>query len=290
MSFWDQLKYRFERFTIAEKIILINALCFVLPLFLKSIFFLFNQPFGLFLNWFELSTDLNQLLFRPWTLVTYSFLHSGFFHLFWNMLLLYYSGRMFLNLFNESMFINTYFLGVLVGGIVFVLSYLIFPAFQGISPSMVGASAGVMAVFIFVCSYTPDQEVRVIFFDVKLRYLGIAFVLLDVIQIPSGNAGGHLAHIGGAALGFIYVQQLRRGKDIGIPFSKFLNSLGSLFKRKKPLRTVYKAKQKQPARKATSSSVADQKQIDAILDKISKSGYESLSKEEKDFLFTAGKD
>lgn len=290
MNFWEQLKYRFQQFNIAEKIILINVLCFVIPFFLKTIFYLFNQPFALFLNWFELSSDLNQILFRPWTLVTYSFLHSGFFHLFWNMVLLYFSGRLFLNLFGDKLLLNTYFLGVLIGGGVFVLSYLIFPVFQGIRPSMVGASAGVMAVFIFVCSYTPDQEVRLVFFNVKLRYLGMAFVLLDIIQIPTGNAGGHLAHIGGAALGFFYVQQLRRGSDIGAPFEKFLTAFTSFFTKKKNLRTVYKANHKQAPLKKTKNTEVDQKRIDSILDKIGKSGYESLSKEEKDFLFTAGKD
>ena len=290
MNFWEQLKYRFQQFNIAEKIILINVLCFVIPFFLKTIFYLFNQPFALFLNWFELSSDLNQILFRPWTLVTYSFLHSGFFHLFWNMVLLYFSGRLFLNLFGDKLLLNTYFLGVLIGGVVFVLSYLIFPVFQGIRPSMVGASAGVMAVFIFVCSYTPDQEVRLLFFNVKLRYLGMAFVLLDIIQIPTGNAGGHLAHIGGAALGFFYVQQLRRGSDIGAPFEKFLTTFTSFFTKKKNLRTVYKANHKQAPLKKTKNTEVDQKRIDSILDKIGKSGYESLSKEEKDFLFTAGKD
>ena len=290
MNFWEQLKYRFQQFNIAEKIILINVLCFVLPFFLKTIFYLFNQPFDLFLNWFDLSSDLNHLLFRPWTLVTYSFLHSGFFHLFWNMVLLYFSGRLFLNLFGDKLLLNTYFLGVLIGGGVFVFSYLIFPVFQGIRPSMVGASAGVMAVFIFVCSYTPDQEVRMLFFNVKLRYLGIAFVLLDIIQIPTGNAGGHLAHIGGAALGFFYVQQLRRGSDIGAPFENFFKTFTSFFTKKKNLRTVYKANHKQAPFKKTENTEVDQKRIDSILDKIGKSGYESLSKEEKDFLFTAGKD
>ena len=205
------------------------------------------------------------------------------------MVLLYFSGRLFLNLFQDRTFINTYFLGVLSGGIIFVLSYLIFPAFRGIAPSMIGASAGVMAVFIFVCTYSPDQEVRFFLFDLKLRYLGIAFVLLDVIQIPYGNAGGHLAHIGGAALGFFYAQQLQKGNDIGTPFENFINTLVGLFSKKKVMKTVHKSNKKN---RATGSKDPDtnQEKIDAILDKISKSGYESLSKAEKDFLFQAGKD
>lgn len=293
MNFWQQLQFRLKQFNIAEKIILINVVCFVLPLFLNTILFLFNISSAVFLSWFELPASLEKLVFRPWSLITYSFFHSGFFHLFWNMVLLYFSGRLFLNLFNDRTFINTYFLGVLSGGLIFVLSYSIFPAFRGIAPAMIGASAGVMAVFIFVCTYSPDQEVRFFFFDLKLRYLGIAFVLLDVIQIPYGNAGGHLAHIGGAALGFFYAQQLQKGIDIGTPFENFVNAISDLFTRKKSMKTmktVHKSNKNNQSSGVSNAMDVNQQKIDSILDKISKSGYESLSKEEKDFLFRAGKD
>ena len=219
MTFTDQLRYRLQQLNGAEKLILVNVACFVLPLFVKTLLFLFNIPSGMFLGWFELSSSWGDLLFKPWTLVTYSFLHSGFFHLFWNMYLLFFASRLFLNLFQIKTFFNVYFLGVLIGGFTFMASYALFPAFQNSSPMMIGASAGVMAVLIFMATYSPDLEVRLILFNVKLRYLGLAFVLLDVIQIPYGNAGGHIAHIGGAALGFFYVQRLNKGtpKDrIGI--------------------------------------------------------------------------
>ena len=290
MTFTEQLRYRLQQLNGAEKLILINVACFVLPLFVKTLLFLFNIPSGMFLGWFELSSSWGDLLFKPWTLVTYSFLHSGFFHLFWNMYLLFFASRLFLNLFQIKTFFNVYFLGVLIGGFTFMGSYALFPAFQNSSPMMIGASAGVMAVLIFMATYSPDLEVRLILFNVKLRYLGLAFVLLDVIQIPYGNAGGHLAHIGGAALGFFYVQRLNKGTDIGVPFERFVDSILKIFKKKSSLKTVYRnTSNKKSQDSSTQKDSNFQKRIDEILDKISASGYESLTKEEKEFLFRAGK-
>lgn len=290
MTFKDQLRYRIQQLNGAEKLILINVICFVLPLFIKTLLFLFNFPSAMFFGWFELSSSWSDLLYKPWTLFTYSFLHSGFFHLFWNMYLLFFASRLFLNLFSPKTFFNVYFLGVLVGGFTFMASYSLFPAFQNSSPVMIGASAGVMAVLIFMSTYSPDFEVRLILFNVKLRYIGLAFVLIDIIQIPYGNAGGHLAHLGGAGLGFFYVQRLNQGTDIGLPFERFIDSVLKLFQRNSSLKTVYKNTSNKKSSDRSSQKDADlQHRIDEILDKISSSGYESLSKDEKDFLFRAGK-
>ena len=289
MNFKDQLTYRIQQLNQAEKLILVNIICFILPLFLKTILFLFKIPSNIFIGWFELSADWEDLIFRPWTILTYSFMHSGFFHLFWNMYLLYFTSRLFLNIFPARTFFNVYFLGVILGGVTFLISYSIFPAFQNSSPIMVGASAGVMATFIFIANYSPDLEVRLIFFNVKLRYLAIAFILLDIIQIPYGNAGGHLAHLGGAALGYFYFLRLNQGSDIGLPLEELSNRLLNLFKKQSNLKTVYKNKSNAASKKKESNEDLDQQKIDAILDKISKSGYDSLSQKEKDFLFRAGK-
>lgn len=290
MGSLTQFKYRYERFSIAEKLIVINVICFVLPLLINTFLFLFNGPQNLLLGWFELDADITNLLFRPWTILTYGFLHTGFFHLFWNMLLLYYAGQFFLNLLPTRTFLNTYLLGILLGGLVFILSYMIFPAFQKSSPYMVGASAGVMAVFIFCCVYTPEQEVRLLFFNVKLKYVGIAFVLIDLVQIPGGNAGGHLAHLGGAGLGLWYAKRLKNGVDIGLPLERLILALKVLFSPKKPLKTVYKAPKSKNSFTPNKNKADHQKKIDAILDKISTSGYDSLTEEEKEFLFRAGKE
>ena len=289
MTFKEQFNIRIQQLNSAEKLILINVVCFVLPMLIKTVLFLFNISSTNFFNWFELSASWIDLPIKPWSIITYSFLHSGFFHLFWNMYLLFFSSKLFLNLFPSNTFFNVYFLGVVVGGITFILSYTFFPVFQNSSPVMIGASAGVMAVFIFMSTYSPDLEIRLILFNVKLRYLGIAFLLLDIVQIPYGNAGGHLAHLGGAILGFYYVKQLKNGKDIGKPFKNFIDKIINIFRKKPKMRTVYKREKSQKINKKVSNAGEKQKRIDRILDKISISGYESLTQAEKDFLFKVGK-
>ena len=285
MSRIDTLRQRFSQFNIAEKLILINIICFIVPFFLRTIFHLFGLTEKTFLSFFELPSSIGDFIYQPWSLFTYGFLHDSIGHIFWNMLLLYYASQFFLNLFSSQRFINVYFMGILLGGLVFILSYAIFPVFKDQSPHMVGASAGVMAVLIFSCSYTPTQEVRMLFFNVKLMYIGIALVIIDFLQIPNGNAGGHLAHIGGAALGYIYAQQLQNGKDIGAGFERFWKWLATLFSPQPTMKTVYKS----PRRNTKNTPQSEQEKIDRILDKISASGYDSLTKEEKELLFNAGK-
>ena len=158
MNRWDNLKYKYTQLSIAEKIIVINVICFVIPFVFNSVFYLFQIPTASFSDWVQLSPNFNTFITRPWTLITYSFLHAGFFHLLWNMMLLFYSGRLMLNLFPDRIFINNYFLGAITGGIIFLLSYSLFPVFRGSYPPMVGASAGVMAVFIFICTYMAKSD------------------------------------------------------------------------------------------------------------------------------------
>lgn len=290
MKLKDHIQYRIQQLDIVEKIILINIICFVFPLFFKTILFLFSLSENFFVGLFELSSSFQDLVFKPWTILTYGFLHSGFFHLFWNMYLLYFSSRLLLNLFDSKIFLKLYFLGIIIGGLTFILSYNFFPVFQDANPYMVGASAGVMSVFIFMSTYSPNLEIKLILFNIKLRYLGIAFVLLDVIQIPYGNSGGHIAHLGGAFFGFFYAQRLQKGLDIGLPLDNLVEKISQLFVRKSKMKTVYKSKDTSDIQIKKSTVVRDhQRRIDEILDKISMSGYESLSNEEKDFLFRIGK-
>lgn len=281
------LRYQFARLSIAEKLIAFNVLIFILNGLLTALMG-YSVP-----HWFHLPKDFIAFIGQPWSLVTYSFFHAGLGHIFWNMLMLYFASRIFLNLFDGQRFINVYFLGVIVGGVVFLLSYNVFPTLLNTNTALIGASAGVTAVLIFVCAYIPNQEVRILFFNIKLWYVGAFFVLVDLIQIPyGGNIGGRLAHLGGAFLGYMYARQLFKGNDIGSGFTKLRNSIVDLFKpreKKAPLKTVYK-KSTSADRKADYDRQARQRKIDTILDKISKSGYESLSKEEKDFLFKAGKE
>ena len=288
MSTFDNLKYKFQRFMIAEKLIVLNVIFFVIPFFLKTLLYLFNIPSTTFLSWFHLLPSFTEVLYRPWTLITYSFLHGSFMHILWNMILLYFVSRMYLNLFSEQQFLKNYLLGVLVGGLVFLIGYNLFPVFNGMYPPLVGASAGVMAVLIFVATYTPNQEVRLLFINAKLQYIGIALVVVDILQIPNGNAGGRLAHLGGAFVGFLYANQLQKGNDIGSGLDRIWNIISSLFvaKKVKNMHTVHRSE----TVSKNKTKNGQQQKIDAILDKISTSGYESLTQEEKDFLFRAGKD
>lgn len=285
------LRYQFARLSIAEKLIAINVAIFILNALLV---FLLGLRADALMQWFELPKDFLRFVVQPWSILTYSFFHGGIWHLFWNMMVLYFSGRIFLNLFGPRRFLNVYFLGVILGGLLFLLSYNVFPALIGISTALIGASAGVTAVLIFICAYIPNQEVRLFFITLKLWYIGVFIVLIDLIQIPgSGNAGGHLAHLGGALLGYIYARQLMHGRDIGSGFTAFFESISGIFRKrekKPPMKTVYRRKHTSSKTTTDYDKASRQRRIDTILDKISKSGYESLSKEEKDFLFKAGKE
>ncbi|ADY28090.1 Peptidase S54, rhomboid domain protein [Cellulophaga lytica DSM 7489] len=288
------LKYQYARLNIAEKLIAINVVIFLLNLILVNLFRLPN-----IVNWFNLPENIGDFILQPWSIVTYSFFHSGFGHIFWNMLMLYFFGRTFLNLFDAKKFLNVYFLGVIVGGFLFMIGYNTIPALLNQNGVLIGASAGVTAILIYVCTYLPNQTVRLLIIDLKLWHLGVIIVVLDLLRLSNGqNVGGMLSHLGGAALGYFYAKQLMNGKDIGAGFGRFMDSIANLFRRDKkaPMKTVYKSAK--PKSKTTGSTTANvdrkkadkQRKIDAILDKISKSGYESLSKEEKDFLFIAGKE
>ena len=287
------LSYYLAQLNIAEKLIAINLAVFILS-GLASALLGFSMDSILF--WFELPKDFFSFLGKPWSLVTYSFFHSGIGHIFWIMLILYFVGRIFLNLFDSQRFINVYFLGVILGGLVFLLSYNVFPTLLNTNTALIGASAGVTAVLIFVCTYIPNREVRLFgLINIKLWYLGAFVVLIDLIQIANGgNIGGRLAHLGGAFLGYFYARQSLNGKDIGEGFTKVLSIVGNLFKpreKKSPLKTVHRRNTSKRAKGTIDyDKETRQKKIDAILDKISKSGYESLSKAEKDFLFKAGKE
>lgn len=284
-----ELLHKYKTLNVAEKLIAINLVVFIL---FGLTTFLFKTDF--LFDWFVLSKDASDFINKPWSIMTYSFLHQGLLHFAMNMVMLYYVSKLFFYRFNTKLFLNIYLLGALIGGVLFLLSYNLFPVFSNQMGFLVGASASVMAVLIFICASLPQMEVSVFTFKIKLWQLGAFFVVLDLVQIPNGNSGGHIAHLGGALLGYLYATQLKKGNDIGSGFEKLLETISSWFsfKNKSKLKTVHKTK----AQRRTSDKTVHQKkrlkqeQIDAILDKISKSGYESLSKEEKAFLFQSGKE
>ncbi|PCI35607.1 MAG: rhomboid family intramembrane serine protease [Flavobacteriaceae bacterium] len=277
MSILNDLQYELKKADPAEKLIYINVALFLITFLAKTFM----------LDWFTLPTDISLTLYKPWTIVTYAFVHVNLFHILSNLMVLYYVGHIFLDFYTPKQFYNFFFLGVIVGGLSFLgLNYIN----QNSGAALGGASAGVLAIFVGVATKVPRYALRLRFIgSVELWVLAAIFVLLNVLQIKNVDNGGAIAHLGGALLGFIYAKQLTKNNDIGAWFSNSLNALINLFKTSKsPLKTVYKSKNgKKTSRK--SNKPANQRQIDAILDKISKSGYETLSKEEKDFLFKAGK-
>ena len=283
----QDIQDKLRHLNVLEKIIAINVVVFLIGLLLSII----GDP-GSSLYWLELPKDVGDFIFKPWSIITYGFTHYGFFHLLFNMLVLYYVSRMMLNLFSQKLTLNIYFLGIILGGLFFLFAYNVLPQdFLKPVGALVGASAGVRALLIFLCAYMPNTEVRVILFNIKLWHLGIALVVFDLIGLFGLNQGGTIAHLGGVGLGYFYAKQLIKGHDIGKGFEKFTDRIASLFKvsKKSPLRTVHKRKSNSVAghTKSEFKEFSKQKQIDLILDKISKSGYDSLTEEEKAFLFKA---
>lgn len=280
--------YKFKTLNIANKLIVINIAVFLL-FFITS--FLFNTSNEVLMQWFVLPEEPIEVLKQPWSLLTYSFLHGGFMHILFNMIWLNFFSKFILNLFSEKRFLTVYLLGALYGGLLFVTAYNVFPVFQSKAGYLLGASASVSALMVFAATYSPNISFRFFMVTIKLWQLAVGLFLLDLFRLGSGNnPGGMLSHIGGAVFGYLYAVQLAKGNDIGLWFEKIIASLANLFKTRKntPFRKVHKTPKNTSKKKTTSLKDERQIKIDGILDKIGKSGYESLTKQEKDFLFKAG--
>ena len=288
MSGLQDLKYKFSRLNPFGKIIVINGIIFLFD-FIMTHFIREGQ----LMNYLKLPSDAFDFILRPWTLISYGFMHSDLIHIALNMLVLYVVSNALVNLFRSKMILNIYFLGIITGGLAFLAVYNLVPkTIMSTTALLVGASAGVRALIIFLAVYMKESEVRVFKWNVKWKYIGLFLVGLDVLGLFGLNQGGNIAHLGGALLGYLYATQLQKGKDIGLGFEKFADSFMSLFKPKTTLKTVHRKKNKPNYAGKTKDEFQTfnkQKQIDIILDKISKSGYESLTAEEKEFLFKAGK-
>jgi len=298
----DNIRAKIAMATVSEKLIAVNVIAFVLFFFFKTLAFLFNFDADSILEWLVFPKEPGEFLFKPWSIITYAFLHSGLWHLLSNMLILYFSGVYFLTYFSPKKLLNFYFLGGIFGALVYMASYNLFPAFQGTERSyLIGASAAVMAILVGIATHIPHMRVRLILIgSIKLWWIAAFLVVLDVIQIPISNPGGHLAHLGGAGFGYLYAKQLGKGNNIASGFEKLLDWIGSMFSsssasgKRSNLKTVHKRKSAGSSSGRYSGGMRNKKEeqekIDAILDKIGKSGYGSLTKQEKDYLFNAGKD
>lgn len=280
MSFVDDIKRRYISGNIVEKLIIINIAVFILALLMSVFSGLYNNESSFITTWFSLDDNYNALLTKPWSIISYGFLHAGFIHILFNLIALYFIGNLFLEYFTQKQLLSFYLIGTFFGGIFYLLSQNYFPLFEGRNSYLVGASAGVSAIFIGIATYMPNYQLKIRFIGfVKLWHLAAVWIGLDIIGLIGANAGGSFAHLGGALFGFLYVRKASN-KDI-----KIFDGISNLFKKKeKPLKTVYKSKEK----KGKTTNI-NQQQIDTILDKISKSGYDTLTPSEKEFLFKQGK-
>ena len=276
----EEIKKRLENSSIVDKFIYINVAIFIIALILNSFVHLSNGSSNIIVDLFALNKNSATYLYKPYTFITYGFLHIGFIHILFNLITLYYLGNLFLNFFSNKKFIIYYILGTIIGGVLFVLSYQYFPVFKNSQGILLGASAGISSLLVGLATYTPNYEINLRLIGyVKLWILALIFIVLTIVLIPNGNAGGQISHLGGALIGFLLTKYYTNQKSN--PYKKS----------KSNLKTIYKAKEKSDDFGLTihQKKIIKQRRIDRILDKISKSGYDSLNKEERDFLANASK-
>lgn len=289
----DDLVNQFKHGSMMIKLLLVNAIVFFLVQVVLLFFFLSGLHGNNFIiSYLALPADVHELLLKPWTLISYMFLHEGFMHILFNMLWFYWFGKIFLTMFSNRQLLNVYLLGGLAGAGFYLLSYNIFPVFETVMPiaKALGASAAVLAVVLAVASYMPNYTIYLMFIGpVKLKYIAIFTVALDILSIPSGNAGGHIAHLGGAAFGFLFGYQMRINKDITAFMDGVFHFFQDLFKPKSKFKVHNNPYKTKSDWEYNTRKNNDQKRIDEILDKIAQSGYDSLTKEEKDILFRSSK-
>ncbi|HET6243377.1 MAG: rhomboid family intramembrane serine protease [Bacteroidetes bacterium] len=288
-----ELKNKFIAGSALIQLIVVNIVVFICVKLVKLIYFLMNlgdDSFRTLIKYFAVPADLISLLGKPWTLITYMFLHVDFMHILFNMFVLYLGGRIFSEYLGDKKFISTYFLGGISGAILYIIAFNAFPAFENILPNAIamGASASVLAILVAAATFVPNYTVHLILIGpVKLKYIVIFLVLLDVISIESSNPGGHIAHLGGAIYGYIYISSLKKGFNVARWFENIADFFTRLFKPGSKLKVAYKKKLSD--QDYNEVKIKKQEKMDDILDKISRSGYESLTKEEKEFLFKISK-
>ena len=289
MSIIDEVKESFRKGTTLHKLIYLNLGLFLTVQIVRIVLFLSNSYdlFGGFLDYLAVPANLELLARRPWTIITYMFLHVDFIHILMNLLWLYWFGTIFIQELGVKKLLSTYILGGLAGGLLFVIFYNVFPVFETVKASSIalGASASVMAVVVATATYQPERRMNLVLIGpVKIIYIALIMFIVTSMVDFSVNTGGKIAHIGGALMGFFFAHYYKRGTDISKGFDRIMDKIATWFKPgKEKLKVSYKRaaddieynKQKKE----------EQKEIDEILDKISKAGYDSLSAREKELLF-----
>ncbi len=306
-GFWDNLKNAFKHSDNSlYKLIAINLLVFLVVMVARVLMTIggLGDLYSNALSYLMMPASVSRLLTQPWSIFTYMFLHEGIFHILFNMLFLYWFGLLIHQFLGSRKLANLYILGGLTGAIFYVLIYNLAPFFSPAVDSslMLGASAGVFAIVVGAATLSPNTTFMLILLGpVKIKYIAIFYVILSFANSAGANAGGELAHLGGALLGYLYIVQLRRGVDLGMPVQKVGIFFENFFTSKKGIKVSYRkkkttadygstfSKSKRSNPPASSSNEATQEEIDRILDKIADRGYEALNKEEKRKLFEFSK-
>lgn len=295
-SIWKEIQNQFKQGTVLTRLIIINLAVFIGINLLHVIFILTagntetaQGMIGKTLSWLAVPTDISDLIHKPWTLVTYMFLHKDLFHILFNMLWLFWFGRIFLMYIDQKKLLGVYLVGGLSGAFLYLLAYNGIPAFNDYVPYsiMLGASAGVMAVVIAISFYVPNFTINLLFIgQVKLKHVALVTILLDILMIASPNAGGHISHLGGAMFGYLFITQYKKQKDITKwVWGLFYPVKNTKSKKKKNPHMHVSYKKPKTDMEYNAEKMAERKELDKILDKVAKSGYESLSKKEKETLF-----
>jgi membrane associated rhomboid family serine protease len=285
----EEIKSEFRNGSMLSRILLVNVFVFLAMNLIQLVLYLIGKQdfFYALVNMLALPENPSLLLFKPWTLLTHIFLHIDIGHIFFNLLTLYWFGNIFKEYLGDKKLLPVFIYGGLAGALLSVLSFFLLPNANGL---IMGASAGILAIVVATATLLPDYTIPLILIGpVRLKYIALVLVGIDLISIPNGDHTAHIAHIGGALYGFLYIKQLQKGNDWSVGFNKVFDKIANSFKPKPKITVVHKGR---PLNDEEYSNYKKSKQetIDHILDKISKSGYESLSKQEKEILFKMSKE
>jgi len=294
-TFWDNLFSRYKQGTIVTRLIYINLGIFLLLRLVLLVMGLLRQDGDFLVRYVQMPSDLQLLLLQPWTVFTYMFVHLEWMHVLFNMLWLYFFGNLFLRWFNARQLGGLYILGGLTGGLFFVLFYNMLPLFEGIQSSgyLIGASASVLALGIAVAYFRPDEPIQLFLLgSIKLKYIAIIMVVMDVLSLNGSNAGGNLAHLGGALTGLVFGYALRKGVDLTSWVNPILDEIVRRMHSRPKMKVVYRRSNQEQTYKTANvdqdyrdRKKKDNDRLDEILEKVKKSGYDSLSESEKKQLF-----
>ncbi len=290
MDIWSDIKASFREGSVITRLIYVNLAVFLIFRLIQVFFFLSGEPFyGI--QWFELPAGIGAFLRQPWSIVTYMFLHFDFLHILFNLLVLYWFGRIFLDYYDQNQMLGLYFIGGIAGGITYMACYNLFPVFRGSvdSSMLLGASASIIAILIAAAIRDPNRDIYLFLIGrVPLKYLALFLIFSYIIGISTSNAGGNLAHLGGALAGWLFAAREKKGHDITGFISSVTSEIRKTFRPDPKVRLVHRQIPRDD-HEYNRQKAAEQNELNRILDKIGKEGYDSLSKEEKETLFRHGK-